>query len=306
LPDQPPFRSGYVSLVGWPNVGKSTLLNAMLGAKLSIVSPRPQTTRESILGILNGPNLQMVFVDTPGWLKPQDTFQSFMKRAIVRSIYDDADALAWVIEPRALGEDEMTFGKMLLKAGKPIIVLVNKVDRGDPPGGWAALESQVKEAIGSTARILRVSARTGEGLQSARDRLANLLPESPPYFPTDQMTDKWERFYVAELIREQIFSQFQEEVPHAAAVSVEEFVERAGAKDHIKAVIYVETEGQLGIMVGDRGAAIKKLGQAARTEIEARIDRPIHLELTVKVRKNWRKDAEFLRRIQSNYPEALS
>lgn len=306
MPDAPAFRSGYVSLVGWPNVGKSTLLNALLGAKLSIVSPRPQTTRDSILGILNEPHLQMIFVDTPGWLRPQDTFQSFMKRAIVRSIYDDADVLVWVLEPKTLAEEEKTFGQMLQKPGKPIVAVINKTDRGEPAGSWAALEGQIKEAAGPETPVLRVSARSSEGLDRLKSTLKKLLPESPPYFPTDQITDRWERFYVAELIREQIFQQFQEEVPHAAAVAVEDFIERPNAKDHIKAVIYVETEGQLGILVGQKGAAIKRLGQTSRGEIEARLGRPVHLELTVKVRKGWRKDPDFLRQIQSNQMTADS
>lgn len=304
MPEALPFRSGYVSIVGWPNVGKSTLLNAFLGTKLSIVSPRPQTTRESILGIVNWANVQMIFVDTPGWLKPQDTFQSFMKRSINRAIYDDADVIAWVVEPKELDEEEMTFGRMLLKPGKPVVALINKSDRGAPPNGWERLEGQIHDAIGARAPILRVSARKGEGVEAAKNKLSSLLPEAPAYFPTDQITDRWERFYVAELIREQIFQQFQEEVPHAAAVMIDDFIEREGAKDRIEVTIYVETEGQLGIMVGAKGAAIKKLGQAAREEIEARLERPVHLELSVKVRKAWRKDAEFLRLVQSNYPEA--
>lgn len=301
MPDTSPFRSGYVSLVGWPNVGKSTLLNAFVGAKLSIVSPRPQTTRESILGIVNWANAQIIFVDTPGWLKPQDSFQSFMKRSINRAIYDDADVLVWVVEPQLLSEDEMAFGRGLLKPGKPVVAIINKSDRGTPQIGWERLEGQIHDVLGPKAPIFRVSAKKGDGVEAVRNKLSTLLPESPAYFPADQITDKWERFYVAELIREQIFEQFKEEVPHAAAVAVDDFIEREGAKDRIEVTIYVETEGQLGIIVGNKGAAIKKLGQAAREEIEARLERPVHLELRVRVHKAWRKDTEFLRKIQSDY-----
>ncbi|MBV9080239.1 MAG: GTPase Era [Elusimicrobia bacterium] len=300
MPDAPAFRSGFISLVGWPNVGKSTLLNALLGTKLSIVSPRPQTTRDSILGILNEPGAQMVFVDTPGWLNPQDTYQAFMKRAVVRSIYDDADLLVWMVEPRPLGEEEKKFGGMLRKPGKPVCVVVNKIDTGEPSQGWAAMETEIKTVVGETAPVLRVSARKGLGIDTLKSTLRALLPEVPAYFPNDQLTDRWERFFVAELIREQIFQHFQQEVPHAAAVAVQDFVERPGAKDHIKAVIFVETEGQKGIMVGKSGEAIKKLGQTSRQEIEARLGRPVFLELTVKLRKDWRKDPEFLKRLQSN------
>jgi len=212
------FRSGYVSLVGWPNVGKSTLLNSLLGAKLAIVSPKAQTTRDAMLGILNKPNLQAVFVDTPGWLKPQDTFQSFMKRAVVRSIYDDADVLVWVLEPRPLTDEEASFGNNLLKANKPICAVINKTDRPDARDGIAALETQIKTILGAETPVVKISARSGEGLDALTSVLTKLLPLAPPYFPTDQLTDRWERFYVAELIREQIFHLYQQEVPHAAAV----------------------------------------------------------------------------------------
>ena len=300
-----PFRSGYVSLVGWPNVGKSTLLNSLLGAKLAIVSPKAQTTRDAMLGILNKPNLQAVFVDTPGWLKPQDTFQSFMKRAVVRSIYDDADVLVWVLEPRPLTDEEASFGNNLQKAKKPICAVINKVDRPDAKAGAEALETQIKGLLGADTPVVRVAARAGDGLDALIAVLTRLLPESPPYFPTDQITDRWERFYVAELIREQIFQLYHQEVPHAAAVLTEEFTETPGRKDHIKATIYTETEGQLGIIVGNKGFGIKRLGQLARAEIEKRLDRPVHLELSVKVKKAWRKDPEFLRRLQSDAGEVI-
>jgi len=296
----PGFKSGYVSLVGWPNVGKSTLLNSLLDSKLAIVSPKPQTTRDTTLGILNTVKAQAIFVDTPGWLRPEDTFQSVMKRAINRSIYDDADILVWIVEPRLLTEHEAVFGQNLLQASKPICVVINKVDLGEPKGGWAPVEAQLKSILGATTPVLRLSAQKGEGLDALKSTIERLLPESPPYYPTDQITDRWERFYVAELIREQIFALYHQEVPHASAVLIDEFVEAEGRKDHIAATIYVETDGQLGIIVGDQGAGVKRLGQLARAEIEARLDREVHLELRVKVRKAWRKDGEFLKRLQSN------
>ncbi len=298
-----PFKSGYISLVGWPNVGKSTLLNKLIGAKLAIVSPKAQTTRDATLGILNATNMQAIFVDTPGWLSPKDSFQSFMKRAILRSVFDDADVIAWLVDPRPLTANEADFGTQLLKANKPILTLINKVDKGEPRQGWAAVEASIKAVLGDKAKIIRISAQTGDGLDRFRSMMANHLPEGQPYFPTDQLTDRWERFYVAELIREQIFELYQEEVPHAAAVMVEEFVESPGKKDHIKVIIYVETPGQLAIIVGQRGNGIKNLGQRARAEVEARLERPIHLEMAVKVRKNWRKDGAFLDRLQSNSAE---
>lgn len=291
----PPFKSGYVSLVGWPNVGKSTLLNAFLGSKLSIVSPRPQTTRESILGILNEPGVQMVFVDTPGWLSPQDAFQSFMKRSIVRSIYDDADVLAWLMEPKPFAPEDAEFAKKLHASNKPVVAAVNKMDLAGSAVHFDRIKSELAPILGAATPVLPVSAKSGAGRAELKGALIARLPEAPPYFPTDQMTDRWERFYAAELIREQIFKRYQQEVPHACLVLVEEFVEKPGRKDVIKAAIVVETEGQKKIVIGARAAAIRDLGRAARQEIEAQLGRPVFLELKVKVHKNWRQDGPFLK-----------
>lgn len=290
-----PFRSGYVSIVGWPNVGKSTLLNNMLGAKLSIVSPRPQTTREAILGILNEPNVQAVFVDTPGWLEPEGAFQSLMKKSIVRSIHDDADVLVWLLEARPLSEADKAFGEKLKACGKPVVAAINKIDVTSNKEKLAAVEESIKAVLGADATIYRVSAKTKQGLFELKGGLISRLPEAPPYFPTDQMTDRWERFYVSELIREQLFSKYQDEVPHASTVQIESFSEVPGRKDVIKAHIVVETEGQKKIVIGAKGRSIKELGQAARKEIESCLGRPVFLELVVKVHKNWRKDGEFLK-----------
>jgi GTP-binding protein Era len=295
----PTFRSGYVAIVGWPNVGKSTFLNTLIGMKLSIVSPRPQTTRESILGILNEDQLQMVFVDTPGWLKPIDPFQSTMKRAIVRSIYDDADVLMWMLEPKTLTTEDEDFAVKLKNTRKPLCVAINKIDL---PTSSALVEQMVpalKAQLGGDAAIHLISAKNQTGLQNLKKDLASKLPLSPAYFPTDQVTDRWERFYVAELIREEIFRRYQQEVPHASTVIIEEFVEKPGRKDVIQVAIVVETEGQMKIVVGQKGQAIKELGQAARAEIEARLGRPVFLELKVKVRKNWRRDPQFLESIKA-------
>lgn len=290
-----PFKSGYVAIIGWPNVGKSTLLNAFLGAKLSIVSTRPQTTREAILGILNEPQLQMVFVDTPGWLSPQDNFQAFMKRAIMRTVYDDADILVWLLEPKPFMPEDAAFAETLKKTKIPVIVAINKVDMAKSPADLDKLEKEIRQVLGEEAPVVRISAKTGQGVWDLKGMLQARLPESPPYFPTDQITDRWERFYVAELIREQIFKKFQQEVPHACAVVIEDFVEKHGRKDVIKASLVVETEGQKQIVVGKAGSAIRDLGQAARTEIEAQLGRPVYLEMVVKIRKHWRQDTEFLK-----------
>ena len=291
----PPFKCGYVSLIGWPNVGKSTLLNAFLGSKLSIVSPRPQTTREAILGILNEPNVQMVFVDTPGWLSPKDVFQSYMKRSIVRSIYDDADVLVWILEPKPFTPDDILFADKLTKSQKPVVVIVNKMDLAGSAHHFELVKAEVGTLMGPAVPVLPLSARSGAGINELKGALISRLPDAPAYFPTDQMTDRWERFYVAELIREQIFKRFQEEIPHACLVVVESFVEKQGRKDLIKASIVVESESQKKIVIGNQAKAIRDLGQAARREIEEQIGRPVFLELNVKVHKNWRQDAAFLK-----------
>lgn len=280
-------------------MGKSTLLNAVLGAKLSIVSPRPQTTRESILGIVNEPDRQLIFIDTPGWLKPKDTAQSLMRRAIMRSVYDDADLIVWLLEPKALGEAERTLGETLVRSKKPVFAVINKTDTVNR-NSLPAIETDVRAILGPGGRVWRVSARTGDGVPALRKNLLEALPESQPYFPTDQITDRWERFFAAELIREQMFRLFQDEVPHASTVIIEEFVEKEGRKDVIKAQVLVETEGQKKIVVGEKGRSIKALGEGSRREIEAQIGRPVFLELNVKVRKNWRNDPDFLKKLEES------
>ncbi len=291
------FRSGYVSVIGWPNVGKSTLVNTFLGAKLSIVSPRPQTTRESILGILNEPDFQMIFVDTPGWLEPKDSYQSFMKRAIVRSMYDDADEIVWLLEPKPFTAEDAAFADKLQKTTKPVIVAVNKMDLAGSQPHFEKIRAELTDRWGNDATVLGISAKNGVGLLELKGALSSRLPIAPAFFPTDQITDRWERFYVAELIREQIFKHYKEEVPHACLVTVEEFVEKPGRKDVIRANIIVETDGQKKIVIGSHAAAIKSLGQASRKEIEAQLGRPVFLELNVKVHKNWRNDAGFLKKL---------
>jgi GTP-binding protein Era len=278
-------------------------MNAIIGTKLSIVSPRPQTTREAILGILNEPQSQMIFVDTPGWLNPNEPYQARMKKAVVRSIYDDADVIAWVLEPHTLTEEDRAFGEKLLRANKTLCVVINKSDLvsnefSPEHPKLKPIVQEIHQLLGEKVSVFCLSSKTGGGLPALKEHLLQALPLSPPYFPIDQLTDKWERFYVTELIREQIFYRFKEEIPHATAVLLEEFREQKGRKDLIKVSLIVETEGQMRIIVGNKGMALRDLGQAARKEIEARLGRPVFLELHVKVRKNWRKDESFLESIQ--------
>ncbi len=294
------FKSGYVAIVGWPNVGKSTFLNAALGVKISIVSPWPQTTREKILGILNKPDVQMIFIDTPGWLDPRDEYQKTFKRDIVRSIHDDADVLIWMLEPRTLRDEDVRFGEILVKTAKPLLVAINKADSAPPNFDLKKLADDIKQRLSLDGTVHIISSKQGRGLPDILNQAEQRLPEAPPYFPTDQVTDRWERFYAAELIREQIFLRYQDEVPHASMVQVEGFTEKPGHKDVIRATIIVETEGQKRIMIGEKGRAIRDLGSRARAEIEKQIGRPVFLELTVKVHPRWRKDSAFLKDLETH------
>lgn len=289
------FRSGYVAILGWPNVGKSSLLNAFLETKLSIVTPKPQTTRESILGIVNDSSYQMVFVDTPGWLEPKDLLQTFMKKSIMRSLHDDADLVLWLLEPKDVTPAEIEFAGKIGRIEKPVVVAVNKIDTVSDRSVVSRIEAACRPLLPNLEHVRPISAKTGEGVSDLKNILSQRLPEGSPYYSTDQITDRWERFYVAELIREQVFERTRDEVPHATAVVVEEFKENVGQKDHIQVALYVETEGQKRILIGDKGSMIRVLGTAARKEIEERLGRPIFLEMTVKVKKNWRKDVDFLK-----------
>lgn len=288
-----PFKCGFVAIVGWPNVGKSSLMNALLDTKLSIVSAKPQTTRESILGILNEPQIQMIFSDTPGWLKPNDDHQTLMKKSIIRSLYDDADVVVWVKESKPISEEETEFLEKLKKLGKPFCVAINKVDTLQDRHGEGP-EGPRQSGLSDNDDVFYVSAKTKEGLGKLKKWIIKNLPEAEPYYPTDQITDRWERFYVSELIREKIFEDYSQEIPHASFVAVEEFKEREEGKDYIKVVVYVETEGQKRIIIGKKGHGIRHLSEGARHEIEKRLGRSIFLEIVVKVKKNWRKDVDFL------------
>ncbi len=239
----------------------------------------------------------MIFTDTPGWLKPSDPFQSFMKRSIVQSLYDDADVILWVINPDPLKPEELEFGQLLARTNKPLVIVVNKADKVHQEKLLERVHSNLDPVMGKPTPLFATSAKNGVGIDPLKKGLIDLLPFSPPYFPTDQITDRWERFYVTEIIRERLFYLYQDEIPHACAVVLEDFVEKDGRKDHIQAQLFVETEGQKKIVIGQGGKLIKKLGQSARLEIEEKLGRPVYLELYVKVKKNWRKDPVFIKEL---------
>ncbi|CEN35327.1 GTPase Era [Capnocytophaga cynodegmi] len=285
-------KSGFVNIIGNPNVGKSTLMNAFVGERLSIITSKAQTTRHRIFGIVSGDDFQIVFSDTPGIIKPAYELQHSMMD-FVKSALEDADILIYMVE---VGEkqlkDEAFFTK-INKMNVPILLLINKIDKSSQE----ELENQVaywKEQV-PKAEIFPISAL--EGFQTAEvfNRIVELLPESPPFFPKDQLTDKPERFFVNEIIREKILLNYKKEIPYAVEVETEAFVESEQII-HIRSVIMVERETQKGIIIGHKGEALKKVGTQARADLEKFFGKQIHIEIFVKVNKDWRSNTRQLRR----------
>ena len=288
------FRAGYVALIGRPNAGKSTLMNALLDIKLSIISPRPQTTRRRVFGILNSDKAQIVFMDTPGLLKPKYKLQKKMMDQVDVSL-QDADALVLLIDATA----RMSPAELDLKAINPrkipLILVLNKIDVVDKQTLLPIIESY--NAHYDFQAIIPISALKEDGLEELKTNLLKMIPYSAPYYPPDSITDQPERFFVSELIRERIFRTFQQEVPYATEVIVEEFKERAKGKDFIAATIVVERQSQKGILIGKNGDALKRIGSEARREIEQFLQRSVYLELKVKVQESWRKNDSKLKQL---------
>lgn len=287
------FKSGYVAIVGRPNVGKSTLMNALLELKVSITSPRPQTTRHRILGISSSTDYQMIFLDTPGIIETRYQLHEMMVRQAQRAI-GEADIITMMVEPGPEPDSRETEILHDLEAlGKPIILAINKIDQVEKKALLPVIKRYSEQF--RLKEIIPMSALQQDGLEELRQALVSLLPEGPQLYPADQLTEHPERFFVSELIRERIFIEFDQEIPYSTAVVVDEFRERPEAKDLIRARIVVERESQKGIVVGKGGQKIKQIGQSARKEIEAFLDRPVYLDLQVVVREKWRKRAIFLK-----------
>lgn len=285
-------KAGFVNIVGNPNVGKSTLMNAFVGEKLSIITSKAQTTRHRIFGIVSGDDFQIVFSDTPGIIKPAYELQNSMMD-FVKSAFEDADVLIYMVE---IGEkelkDEVFFAK-INKMNIPVLLLINKIDKSSQE----VLVQQVtywKEKV-PKAEIFPISALEGFQTNEVFNRIVELLPESPAFFPKDQLTDKPERFFVNEIIREKILLNYKKEIPYAVEVETESFVE-AEQIIHIRSVIMVERETQKGIIIGHKGEALKKVGVQARADLEKFFGKQIHIEIFVKVNKDWRTNARQLRR----------
>jgi GTP-binding protein Era len=283
-------KSGFVVVAGRPNVGKSTLVNALCGGKVAIVSDKPQTTRQRIFGIANGDDYQLVLADLPGFQRPRDPLTEHMQRT-VDSSFEDVDAVLFVVDARErIGAGDRFIAKRVFALGVPVVIAVNKVDRLKP--GHIASQMRTAAALGDFHALHPVSAKTGDGVGELRDELVGLLPEGPLYFPPEQRTDLSVETQIAELVREQALRLTKEEVPHAVSVEVEEIEEKV-----VRANVFVETESQKQILVGKGGSMVRQIGTRARPEIEHLLGRKIFLELQVKVRPRWRRDEAMLERL---------
>jgi GTP-binding protein Era len=290
-------RSGFVALAGRPNVGKSTLVNTMVGQKVAIVSDKPQTTRRAIRGVVTVPDrFQLVLTDLPGVQRPRDELTTRMQRR-VESEVGEADAALFVVngDQGVGGAGDRFIAEALIAARVPVVIAVNKVDRLNQPRTVQAL--QVASELGlPDAEVFPVSARTGSGVPPLLDHLATLLPEGPFYFPSDEVSDQSEQVLLAELVREQVLLRTRQEVPHAVEVQIDEIEEREGLIA-VRALLWVETESQKGILIGSRGRMIKSVGMAARKELERELGGHVHLDLSVRVRRSWRGDDALLDRL---------
>ncbi len=289
----PPHKAGFVALAGRPNVGKSTLLNSLLEFKLSIVSRKPQTTRHRILGIVEGDNFQACFLDTPGLIDaPSDPLQKSLRVESARAIREDADLIVYLVD--AVEADPRKVGETHLRPGTPVILAINKCDRAIPETKLAALTAAYTEAL-KPEKVFRISALKKQGVEELKAEIIARLPESAPFYEKGQLSDRWERFFAAEIVREQVFDLYHDEIPHAVAVVVETFRENQGQPDDVFATLYVERDGQKGIIIGKAGKDLHRLTERASAALENFLGRPVVLDLWVKVRKDWRKDPQALK-----------
>jgi len=289
-------KAGFVNIIGNPNVGKSTLMNAFIGEKLSIITSKAQTTRHRILGIVNGDDFQVVLSDTPGIIKPAYEMQESMMQ-FVKSAFEDADVLIYMVE---IGEKELkdeAFFNKIIQTSIPVLLLLNKIDKSNQE----QLEEQIalwQEKV-PNAEIFAISALENFNVKEVFNRILELLPLSPPYYPKDTLTDKPERFFVNETIREKILMHYDKEIPYAVEVETEEFIEDENII-RIRSIIMVERDTQKGIIIGHKGAALKRVGVQSREDLEKFFGKQIHIELFVKVSKDWRSNAFQLRRLGYN------
>jgi GTPase len=290
-------RSGFVALAGRPNVGKSTLVNQLVGRKVAIVSDKPQTTRRAIRGVLTAPGrYQVVLTDLPGVQRPRDALTARMQRR-VESELAEADAALFVVngEQGVGGGGDRFIAEAIARSGVPAAIAVNKVDRLSRHNVVPALQTASELGL-PEADVFPISARTGRGVPELLAHLVSVLPEGPFYFPEEEVSDQPETIILAELVREQVLNRTRQEVPHAVEVQVDEIEERDDVI-YVRALLWVETESQKGIVIGARGRMIKAIGTAARQELERELGRRVHLDLSVRVRRSWRADDALLDRL---------
>ncbi len=291
---QESFRSGYVSIIGRPNVGKSTLLNAFLGQKISIVAARPQTTRNRIMGIRNLEKAQIIFIDTPGLHKPKNLLGEAMVRS-VGDVLQEIDLVLFLAEAGGNVEKDEAIIKPLMNIDKPVFLLINKIDTVKKSGILTLIDQYAQ--LYHFKEIIPVSALKGDGMDIVLKKILEYLPEGPKYYPDDIVTDQIERFMAAEIVREKIMKNTTEEIPYSVAVEVEDWTEREDGIVSISANIYVEREGQKGIIIGGKGKMLKNIGTLARIDIEKLLGAKVFLQLWVKVRKGWRDDKKALQEL---------
>jgi GTP-binding protein Era len=288
--EQKAFKSGFVSIVGKPNVGKSSLMNRLVGENVSIITAKAQTTRHRIMGILNGTDYQIVYSDTPGILEPKYSLHDAMMTYVKVSL-DDADVILLVVALEDKYEEHLF--ERFSKIQKPIVLLINKIDLAK--GSQAADKIKYwKEALPNLAEIIPVSARTGQNVQQILEIVRAQLPDHPPFFPGDEYTDRTERFFASEILREKIFMNYEEEIPYSCEVAINSFKDEQDIL-RISAEIYVERDSQKGIVIGKAGSSLKKVGSEARKDMEAFFGKKVFLETHVKVAGNWRKEKNRLR-----------
>ena len=291
------YRCGFVAVVGRPNVGKSTLVNALVGHKVSIVTSRPQTTRQRVVGVATGAHAQLLFVDTPGMHRREGkALNRFMNRS-ARAAVADADVVVLVTEAgRWKDEDEEALARAQA-SGRPLFLVLNKVDRIKPRAALLPLLQQAAER-GDFAAVVPVSAERGENLERLRGLLEEAIPAGPALFPAEQWSDRDERFHVAEIVREKLMRRLREELPYGVAVEIERLAEsEQGRRLEVRAIVWVEREAHKAIVIGKGGEMLKAVGQAARLELKSRFDRPVHLEIWVKVRERWTEREADLKRL---------
>ena len=285
-------KSGFVNIIGNPNVGKSTLMNALIGHNLSIITNKAQTTRHRILGILNEKNYQIIFSDTPGVIKPMYKLQENMMNSVYSS-FEDADIIIYLVE---IGEktlkDKFLF-KKLSKTKIPVIILINKIDLATQDFVFKELEKW--RCILPNADLLPISALNNFNLDSIKNKILDILPVCPPYYSKDALTDKSERFFIEEIIREKILKHYKKEIPYSVEVEIDEFTEEKNIIK-IRAIIYVVRQSQKGIIIGHKGMGLKRIGSESRKDIEKMLDKKVFLETPIKLKKNWRDNSAQLKR----------